>query len=92
MKLENLFFKYFFSSFLISIILCLLVVIIFLATFTFDKLDKRLRKKIIDLERNYSKIIINSANILTLNYFMKYQADLNEQIIFYKNKANEILL
>ena len=91
-KLENLFFKYFFLSFLISIILCLLVIIICLLTFTFDKYDKRFRKKIIDLERNYSKVIINSANTLILNTFMKYQADLNEQIIYYKNKANQILI
>ena len=92
MKLENLFFKYFFPPFLISMILSLLVLLICLGTFTFDKYDKRLRKKVIDLERNYSKIIMNSANILILNFFMKYQADLNEQIIYYQNKAKEILI
>ena len=92
MKLENLFFKYFFPPFFISMILSLLVLLICLGTFTFDKYDKRLRKKVIDLERNYSKIIMNSANILILNFFMEYQADLNEQIIYYQNKAKEILI
>ena len=91
MNLENIFFKCFFFPFLISILLCTIVIIIFLVTFIFDKLDKRLTKKILALERNYSQTIINSANIIITNKFMKFQAALNEQIVFYRKKAKEIL-
>ena len=91
MKLENIFFKYFFSPFLISIILSTIVLIIFLAIFTFNNYDKRLTKKIIELERNYSKTVINSANIIITNKFSKFQTILNEIIVFYQKKAKEIL-
>ena len=91
MKLENIFFKYFFFPFLISIILSTIVLIIFLAIFTFNNYDKRLTKKIIELERNYSKTVINSANIIITNKFSKFQTVLNEVIVFYQKKAKEIL-
>ena len=91
MKLETKFFKSFFFSFLISIILCTLVVIIFLGTFSYDKYDKRVIEKIINLERKISKSVINSANIIILNKFLKFQMALNEQIVFYQKKAQELL-
>ena len=92
MKLESQFFNKFFFSFLISIILCTLVVIAILITFTFDKYDKRTTEKIINLERNYSKLIIGSVNIIITNKFLSLQTGLNELILLYQKKAREILI
>ena len=89
MKLESQFFNKFFFSFLISIILCTLVVIAILITFTFDKYDKITTEKIINLERNYSKLIIGSVNIIITNKFLSLQTGLNELILLYQKKQEK---
>ena len=82
MKLEDLFFKSFFLSFLIGVILSTLVITIFLVIFTNNNYDKRTSENIINLKK-YSKVNLNSVNVLLTTSFLKLQAGLNEQIISY---------
>ena len=91
MKLEIKFFTAFFYQFLICIFLSSLVVIIILITFTDNKLDKRTRENIINLQKNYSKIIINTANIILTTKLLKFQSGLNELILYYLKSAKELL-
>ena len=91
MELESKFFRAFFFPFLSSIILSTLVVIIFLLIFSVNKYDKIIGKKIIDLEKKYSKNVINSANIIITNKLLKFQTHLNEQILHYQKIANKLL-
>jgi len=91
MKLEDKFFKAFFYPFLSGVILCTFIVITFLGFFTNKTFDKRTGQKIIDFRKNYSKIIINSANILLQKKFLKFQTGLNELAIFYQKVAYDLL-
>ena len=91
MKLEDKFFKAFFYPFLSGVILCTFIVITFLGFFTNKTLDKRTGQKIIDFRKNYSKIIINSANILLQKKFLKFQTGLNELAIFYQKVAYDLM-
>ena len=84
MELQEKFFKAFFFPFLTGVILCTLIVIIFLGFFTNNYLNKRTSQNIINLRKNYSKIIINSANILLQKKFLKFQTGLNELALFYQ--------
>ena len=49
MKLENIFFKFFFYPFLSGVFLSTLIVTIFLGFFTDNNLDKRTIENIIDI-------------------------------------------
>ena len=91
MELQEKFFKAFFFPFLTGVILCTLIVIIFLGFFTNNYLNKRTSQNIINLRKNYSKIIINSANILLQKKFLKFQTGLNELALFYQKMANDLL-
>ena len=91
MKLESKFFKLFFFPFLTGIILSTLIVTIFLGIFTNKYLDKRTSENIINLEKNYSKININSINILLSTSIEKLQIGMNELILFYQRMATELL-
>ena len=91
MKLEDKFFGEFFYPFLIGICLCMIVVIIFLGFFTNNNFDKRTSQNIINLEKNYSKSNIYSVNALLTMSFLKLQASLNEQILYYQNISNKLL-
>ena len=91
MELQEKFFKAFFFSFLIGVILCTLIVIAFLGFFTNNYLNKRTSQNIINLRKNYSKIIINSANILLQKKFLKFQTGLNELALFYQKMANDLM-
>ena len=71
MKLEYLFFKSFFFSFLISIFLSTLVVIIFLRIFTNNNYDKITSENIFNLKRKNSKINLNSVKVLLTSSFLK---------------------
>ena len=90
-KLEDIFFKYFFNSFLISAFLSSLISIIFLSIFTNNYYDKRALKNIINLEKQNSKININAANDMVTAFITKIQIGLNELILFYKRIANDLL-
>ena len=90
MKLEDLFFKSFFLSFLIGVILSTLVITIFLVIFTNNNYDKRTSENIINLKK-YSKVNLNSVNVLLTTSFLKLQAGLNEQIISYIRISKQLL-
>ena len=85
MKLETKFFNSFFFPFLICVILSTLVLTIFLGLFKTDNKD------IISLRKKYSKIIIESVNVLLTTTFQKVQSSLNEHILLYQNIANKLL-
>ena len=92
MKLENKFFQNFFSPFLSGVILSTLIVLILLGLFTNNYYDKSTSQNIINFRKKYSKIIINSANILITNKFLKFQIGLNEIVIYYQRMANKLLI
>ena len=89
MKLEDKFFRSFFYPFLVGILLSMLVVTIFLYKFTNNYFDRRTGKNIVDLEKKYAKININSMNALLTTTLLKIQASLNEHILFYLKLANK---
>ena len=90
MKLEDKFFNSFFYPFLVGVLLSMLIVTIFLAIFTNDFFDKRTGKNIVNLEKKYASMNINSINSLLTTTLLKIQASLNEQILFYQKLANRI--
>ena len=90
MKLEKKFLNSFFFPFLSCIILSTLFVTIILGIFI-NNLDERTIDNIINLEKNYSKTIINQINIFISSKFQIYQNGFNEIILMYQKMANEIL-
>jgi len=88
MKLENKFFNSFFYPFLVGVILSMLVVTIFLSKFTNNYFSKLTGKKIVDLEKKYASMNINSISTLLTTTLLKIQASLNEHILFYLKLAN----
>ena len=60
--------------------------------FTCNYIDKGTRINIIELEKNYSKVNLNSINIIITTYLLKIQSGLNELINNYQNLANQIIL
>ena len=91
MMLEYLFFKSFFLSFIIGVFLCTLVITIFLGFFTNNNYDKRTSENIINLEKKYSKLNLNSVNVLFTTSFLTLQAGLNEQITSYIRISKRLL-
>jgi len=91
MELKDIFFKSFFFPFLSGVILSTLVITIFLGIFTNNYYDKRTSKNIINIEKKNSEIKIKSINTIISTYISKLQISLNEQIIFYKKIANDLL-
>jgi len=91
MELKDIFFKSFFYTFLSGIILSTLVITIFLGLFTNNYYDKRTSKNIIDIEKKNSEIKIKSIITIITTYISNLQISLNEQIIFYKKIANDLL-
>ena len=88
MKLEDQFFQSFFYPFLVGVLLSMIIVTIFLGIFTNDFFDKRTGKNIVDLEKKYASMNINSINSILTTTLLKIQASLNEQILFYQKLAN----
>ena len=91
MKLEDKFFKIFFYPFFVGILLSTIVVTIFLLTLTNNYYDKRTSNNIINLEKKYSKINIDSINTLLTTSILKLQIGLNELILFYQKIANKLI-
>ena len=89
MKLEDKFFHSFFYPFLIGVLLSMIIVTIFLTIFTNKYFDKRTGRNIVDLEKKYAEININSVISLLTTTLLKIQASLNEQILFYQKLANK---
>ena len=92
MRLEEKFFKSFFYPFLFGVFLSTLVVTIFLGLFTNNNFDERTSQNIINLEKKYSQLNLNSVNILLSTKISKFQASLNEIIHFYQKIANDLLI
>ena len=90
MKLENKFYNSFFYPFLVGVLLSMLAVTCFLAKYTNNYFDKLTGKKIVDLEKKYATININSISTLLSTTILKIQASLNEHILFYLKLANKI--
>ena len=74
MKLEDKFFKSFFYPFILCTILSTLVVTLFLLFFTNNNYNKRALDRIINIEKKYSKININSVSVLLTTTIQKIQA------------------
>ena len=90
MELEQKLFKSFFYPFLIGIILSTLIVTLLLGLYTNSYYDKRAAQIAINTEINYTKMQINSANVILSSMLLKIQAAINEQILFYEKIANQI--
>ena len=93
MKLADKFFNSFFYPFMVGVLLSMLIVIGFLALFTNNYFDNRTGKNIVDLEKKYATVNINSINAILTSNILKIQASLNEIILFYlklANRTNEI--
>ena len=90
MKLEDKFFNSFFYPFLVGVLLSMLIVTIFLGKFTNNNIDQLTGKKIVDLEKKYATININSISTLLSTTILKIQASLNEHVLFYLKLANKI--
>ena len=91
MKLEDKFFNSFFYPFLVAVFLSTIIVTTFLGIFTNNTYDKRTSENIINLEKEYAKIILNSVNVIITTKILKLQASLNEIINFYEKIANDLL-
>ena len=89
MKLEKKFFNSFFYTFLIGILLDMIIDTILIYKFTNNYYDRRTAQKIIDLEKKYAKININSVNTLLTTTLVKVQANLNELVLFYQKLASK---
>ena len=91
MKLEEQLFQSFFYPFIVGVILSAVMVILSSINFTNNYLDEGTGNNLIDLEKKYSKVNINAANIIINTYLLKVQAGLNELINYYQNLANKIV-
>ena len=56
--------------------------------FTNNYIDQGTGDNIIELEKKYAKVNLNSVNIIITTNLLKLQASLNEIINYYKNLAN----
>ena len=88
MKLEKIFFHSFFYPFLIGVLMSMITVTYFLSKYTQNYIDKRTGKNVVDLEKEYAKININSVNKILTTSLLKIQMSLNEQILYYQKLAN----
>ena len=90
MELEQKLFKSFFYPFLIGIILSTLIVSLLLGLYIKSYYDKRAAHIAINAAINYTKMQINSANVILSSMLLKIQAAINEQILFYEKIENQI--
>ena len=91
MKLEDKFFNSFFFPFLLSVILSTLVVTLFIGLFTNNYFDKRTYNNIINMEKKFSNVNINSASAILRTAVEKIHLSLNEHIKYYQRMANKML-
>ena len=90
MKLEDQFFHSFFYPFVVGVTLSAAMVIISSIIFTNNYLDLKTADNIVQLEKDYSKVKLNSINIILSTNLLKIQAGLNEIINSYIILANQI--
>ena len=91
MKMESLFFKYFFFTFLIGIFISALIIVLLIGIFTNNYYDKTFIYDIIKLEKKYAEEKIKSANIKVNSLLLKYQVNINELIFIYQKIANYVI-
>ena len=85
MKLESQFITSFFYPFIIGVILSATIVIISSLIFTNNYIDKGTGKNIIEFEKEFSKINLNSINVIISTQLLKVQSILNEiNYVLYK--------
>ena len=90
MKLEDQFFHSFFYPFVVGVTLSAAMVIISSIIFTNNYLDLKTADNIVQLEKDYSKVKLNSINIILSTNLLKIQVGLNEIINSYIILANQI--
>ena len=91
MKLEDHLYHSFFYPFIVAAALSAAMVIISSLIFTNNFLDKGTGNNIIQLEKNYDKINLNSISLFINTNLMRVQAGLNEVIKSYKILANAMI-
>ena len=89
MKLEDKFFNSFFYPFLVGVLLSMIIITVFLSIYTNKYIDKKTGQSVVDLEKKFANININSINALLATTLFKVQASLNEQILFYQKLARK---
>ena len=87
MKLSDQFFHSFFYTFLVGVILSFLAIAIFSFFFTNQYIDKQTANNIIELEKKFAKINLNSMNIIITSSITKIQQSINELITSYQKAA-----
>ena len=90
MKLEDKFFNSFFYPFLVGVLLSMIIITVFLSIYTNKYIDKKTGQSVVDLEKKFANININSINALLATTLFKVQASLNEQILFYQKLARKL--
>ena len=91
MKMESIFFKYFFFSYLIGIFISSLIIVLLIIIFTNNYYDKTSMQDLVSLEKKSAEAKIKSANIKVTSLLLKYQVNINELILFYQKIANDLL-
>ena len=91
MKIESIFQKYFFISFLIGILISFILILFLLGIYANNYYDKSSMRNIMNLEKNYEESKIKSANIKLTSLLLKYQVHINELILFYQDIAEDLL-
>ena len=88
MKLSDQFFHSFFYPFLAGVILSFLAIAIFSVIFTNQYIDKQTGDNIIEIEKKFAKVNLNSMNIIITSSITKIQQSINELISSYIKAAN----
>ena len=88
MKLSDQFFHSFFYPFLAGVILSFLSIAIFSVIFTNQYIDKQTGDNIIEIEKKFAKVNLNSMNIIITSSITKIQQSINELISSYIKAAN----
>ena len=92
MNLEKQFFQYFFYPFLLGMTFSVIVVITCSVIFTNNFIDTITGKNMLELDRDNSKININSINAIISTSLLKVELVLNEMVLYYQNIAKKVKL
>ena len=88
MELSEQFYHSFFYTFLVGVVLSFLAIAIFSIIFTNTYIDKKTGDNILELEKQFAKVNLNSMNIIITSSITKIQQSLNELISSYIKAAN----
>ena len=88
MELNEQFYHSFFYTFLVGVVLSFLAIAIFSIIFTNTYIDKKTGDNILELEKQFAKVNLNSMNIIITSSITKIQQSLNELISSYIKAAN----